>query len=270
MKQCRVIGSGGTELHVVETGNPDGQAIVFIHGLAQSWLAWRKQLESSDLQRQYRLIAYDLRGHGQSDKPDDAYGPSQIWADDLRLVMEALQVKRPLLVGWSYGTRVIGDYLSVVGDQNIAGLCFVGSVPGADVVDETWESLEPRLFEEAAEAFISGTDALVRALTHQAMSREDHVYFLGFNAIVPPRVRRQLLDRPALDVDGLQVTKPIMILHGLNDRLSLQETALRGQMRFAGAELSLFPNCGHSPFWEDAERFNCELSAFAQQLNKRL
>lgn len=269
MKQWRVTGGGGTELYAVETGNPDGQAIVFIHGLAQSWLAWRKQLESSDLQRQYRLIAYDLRGHGQSDKPDDAYRPSQIWADDLRSVMEALQVERPLLVGWSYGTRVIGDYLSVFGDGNLAGLCFVGSVPGADVVDETWESLEPRLHAEAAEVFVSVTEALVRALTHQSMSREDHAYFLGFNAMVPPRVRRQLLDRPALDADGLQVTKPIRILHGLNDRLSLPETALRGQMRFAGAELSLFPDCGHSPFWEDAERFNRELSSFAQQVRKK-
>ena len=67
MKHHTIIGGGGTRLHVVETGNPRGQAVLFIHGTSQCWLNWERQL-NSDLARDYRLIAMDLRGHGASDE----------------------------------------------------------------------------------------------------------------------------------------------------------------------------------------------------------
>src|SRR6185503_2654023 len=65
-----VVGGGGARLHVVETGNPEGRPILLIHGFSQAWLTWRRQL-FSNLGNDYRLVALDLRGHGQSDKPKD-------------------------------------------------------------------------------------------------------------------------------------------------------------------------------------------------------
>jgi len=67
-----VTGGGGARLHVVETGNADGRALIFLHGFSQSWLAWQPQM-CSDLAQDYRLVAVDLRGHGSSDKPDEGY-----------------------------------------------------------------------------------------------------------------------------------------------------------------------------------------------------
>ncbi|HMG12561.1 MAG TPA: alpha/beta hydrolase, partial [Gemmatimonadaceae bacterium] len=110
MKDHTIIGGGGTRLHVVETGNPRGQAVLFIHGTSQCWLNWERQL-SSDLSRDYRLIAMDLRGHGASDVPRDAYGDSKLWADDVDAVIRELALDRPILCGWSYGPLVILDYI---------------------------------------------------------------------------------------------------------------------------------------------------------------
>ena len=59
----QITGGGGTRLHVIETGNPRGRPIVFVHGFSQSWLAWSRQL-SSGLAKDHRLVAMDLRGHG--------------------------------------------------------------------------------------------------------------------------------------------------------------------------------------------------------------
>ena len=59
----RVLAAGGVELYAIEVGRPDAQPLVFIHGASQSHLCWRKQLES-DLASEFRLIAFDLRGHG--------------------------------------------------------------------------------------------------------------------------------------------------------------------------------------------------------------
>jgi pimeloyl-ACP methyl ester carboxylesterase len=73
MKTHRITAGGRVQLHVVETGTPRGRAILFLHGASQCWLQWSRQMESS-LARTHRLVALDLRGHGLSDKPPDAYG----------------------------------------------------------------------------------------------------------------------------------------------------------------------------------------------------
>ena len=99
---------------------PDGQPVLFLHGLSQCRLAWAKQF-ASDLANDLRLVAMDLRGHGLSDKPRDAYGDSRQWADDVHAVIDVLGLERPILVGWSYGP-VICDYLRTYGDGRLGGV----------------------------------------------------------------------------------------------------------------------------------------------------
>ncbi|EHK69160.1 arylester hydrolase [Pseudomonas psychrotolerans L19] len=83
-REWRVTAPDGVVLAVQEQGNPCGMPIVFIHGLLGSRLNWDAQLTSADLSR-FRLITYDLRGHGLSGKPSDAaaYRDGRRWADDL-------------------------------------------------------------------------------------------------------------------------------------------------------------------------------------------
>jgi pimeloyl-ACP methyl ester carboxylesterase len=125
MKTHRIAGGAGVQLHVVEAGNPDGRPILFLHGFSQSWLAWSRQLDS-ELARDHRLVAMDLRGHGLSEKPRDAYGDSRLWADDVHAVIDGLNLDRPVLSGWSYGPLVILDYVRHYGEDRIGGMHFVG------------------------------------------------------------------------------------------------------------------------------------------------
>ena len=94
-------------------GDPQGTPIIFIHGLLGSHLNWEAQLASPALQR-YRLITYDMRGHGLSGKPADAsaYSDGRRWADDLSRVIQSSGARRPVLVGWSLGGAVISNYLA--------------------------------------------------------------------------------------------------------------------------------------------------------------
>ena len=69
-REYRVTGGGGVALHVRECGNPDGAAIVFVHGWSQCDRCWDRQLEGQ-LATSFRLVAFDIRGHGMSDKPPD-------------------------------------------------------------------------------------------------------------------------------------------------------------------------------------------------------
>jgi pimeloyl-ACP methyl ester carboxylesterase len=84
----QVTGGNGVPLHVVETGIRGGKPIVFLHGFSQSWLSWRPQLYS-ELAEDYQLMALDLRGHGQSDKPQEGYSDCIQWADDVNAVSGA-------------------------------------------------------------------------------------------------------------------------------------------------------------------------------------
>src|ERR1700730_13252373 len=118
LKTYRVAGSDGTELYVQETGNPTGRPVLFIHGYSQCRLAWNKQLHS-DLARDLRLVAMALRGHGLSDKPRDAYTDSRLWADDIQAVIKALNLKQPILSGWSYGGVVICDFVLFFSEDEI-------------------------------------------------------------------------------------------------------------------------------------------------------
>src|SRR5258708_31747730 len=118
----------GTRLAVYEWGNPAGPEVLLIHGFAQCHLCFAPQFHSA-LAQHFRLVAYDQRGHGASEQPRDpaAYQGSRVWADDIAAVLDAKQLKRPVLVGWSMGGRVIRQYLMTHGDGPVAGLNFVAS-----------------------------------------------------------------------------------------------------------------------------------------------
>lgn len=94
MKCHKIFGGNGVGLNVVETGDPAGQPILFIHGFSQSWRAWSRQLRSG-LAERHRLVAMDIRGHGLSEKPCDGYSDSRLWADDVAAVIQTLSLERP-------------------------------------------------------------------------------------------------------------------------------------------------------------------------------
>ena len=121
-----VSGGGGLRLHVREWGKPDGPAILFIHGWSQNHLCWAKQYEST-LADEFRLVAYDLRGHGMSEAPlePEHYTDGTLWADDVAAIIDQLRLDRPVLVGWSYGAFVICDYLRAHGQDRVAAIDFV-------------------------------------------------------------------------------------------------------------------------------------------------
>src|ERR1700730_10808617 len=91
----------GLTVSAQEWGNPNGPEILLIHGFAQSHLSWMRQVDS-DLAKEFLIITYDLRGHGNSDKPLDKapYHDNKAWGDEVKAVMDAAGLKRRC---WSAG-----------------------------------------------------------------------------------------------------------------------------------------------------------------------
>lgn len=269
MTPTEVGAPDGTRLAVYEWGNAAGPEVVLVHGFAQSHLCFEPQYRSV-LADHFRLIAYDLRGHGASDQPHDAaaYRGSHVWADDLAAVMAAKGLRRPVLVGWSMGGRVIRQYLINYGDAAIAGVNFVASQvieeprfrgPGAP------KPLPEQLtLEEEIDMAIAFLDGCFGRKPSEGMFRRA----LGYNVRVPASVRRAIAgwSTPApLTIDALRrMTVPVLITHGRQDTVVLPAAAEMAASTIPHARLSWFDDCGHSPFVEDAARFNDELATFLE------
>jgi len=272
MKHHTITGGGGVQLHLVETGNPNGRPILFIHGFSQCWLAWSRQL-NSDLADRYRLVAMDMRGHGLSEKPRDGYGDSRLWADDLDSVIRTLKLDQPVLCGWSYGPLVILDYVRHHGEGAVGGMNFVGGISkvGSEeansVITPEFFSLVPGFFSADVEESVRSLRSLMQLCCTHELSAEHLYLMLGYNLSVPPYVRQALFSR-SVDNDDLLPTirKPVLILHGAEDTILKRAVVDQHKARLAHAQVQVMPGVGHAPFWDDAAGFNGHLRAFCERL----
>jgi pimeloyl-ACP methyl ester carboxylesterase len=89
----------GVNLRYLDTGSGD-PALVFIHGWCCDQSAWGDQIEA--FAPEHRIIAVDLRGHGDSDKPDQDYDIAG-FADDMAWLIREIGLDRPVLIGHSMG-----------------------------------------------------------------------------------------------------------------------------------------------------------------------
>jgi len=227
----------------------------------------------SDLSRDFRLIAMDLRGHGLSEKPPEVYGDMRLWAEDVHAVLHTLGLQQPVLCGWSYGGVVICDYLSVYGEDAIAGLHLIGAITSLEsetamaVVSPAFFALVPGFFSTDVEESLSALQAFLRLCTQGEFTPAEHYAWLGYNASVPPYVRQGLLSRVAVHHPLLPcLRKPVLITHGDADAIILRGAAEQHAAAIPQAQTSFCPHVGHAPFWEDAPRFNRELRAFIASL----
>ena len=113
-------------LHIDDSGG-DGRPVVLIHGWPLSALAWEPQV--SVLQAAgYRVVAYDRRGFGRSDKPESGYS-YDVLADDLQRVMDQCGLQDVTLVGFSMGGGEVARYLARHGESRLHSVVFAAAVP---------------------------------------------------------------------------------------------------------------------------------------------
>lgn len=272
MKTHSVTGGGGIKLHVVETGNPKGRPILFVHGISQCYLQWNRQLNSS-LADRYRLVALDIRGHGSSDKPKDAYGDSKLWADDVNAVIQSLDLDHPVLSGWSYGPLIMLDYVRHYGEEGIGGLQFVGGVTklgseaAMSVLTPEFLGIVPQFLSNDSETTTRGLASLLRHCFASKLSDSDFYFMLGYAVSAPPYVRQGMFSR-SFDNDDLlpKVRKPVLITHGVADAVVKASAADQHKAALPHAQVQLMPNVGHGAFWDDTPAFNDRLRAFCDSL----
>jgi pimeloyl-ACP methyl ester carboxylesterase len=107
----------GIQWHYVDEGNPDGEVILFLHGLPEGWYSWRYVLPLVD--QNYRLIAIDMKGYGRSDLQDDDYDWHTV-AGQIVDLMDSLGVEKYYVVSHDWGT-IIGSVMVSDHPEHILG-----------------------------------------------------------------------------------------------------------------------------------------------------
>jgi pimeloyl-ACP methyl ester carboxylesterase len=111
---------------------------------------------------------------------------------------------------------------------------------------------------------IAATRDFLRACFERQPDAGDFATMVGFNMVVPAAVRSHIIGRALETTEVLaELRCPVLVTHGREDLIILTAMAEFVARTVRGAALSLYDGVGHSPFWEDAPRFNAELAAFA-------
>jgi non-heme chloroperoxidase len=242
----------------------DGKAVVFIHGWSCNRHYFRKQLPV--FQDHYRVLSYDLRGHGDSDRTEYGLTLAQ-FAKDLKDLIAYRGLKDVTLIGWSMGVHIIFEYIAQYGCENLSHLVLI-DVTAKMMTDEKWtyglfdnydrkaamEYLEDiaKCWDHVAEGFVPAMFADgypmkedVEWTLAQAKKNTPHVMVNMWLAIVQ-KDYRDLLPK---------ITVPTLITYGAKKSLYCPENSQYLQEKIKNSELAAF-NGGHIHFMQDSDHFN--------------
>jgi len=265
-RRFRVRTPDGVSLAAQDWRQPSsGRDVLLIHGFSQSHLSWLKQV-SGPLAAEFRLVSYDIRGHGGSDKPLEPhyYREPERWADEVAAVIRQAGLQRPVLVFWSYAGRIALDYLTSRGDSEVSALVFVNATSKADstVLGSATPVLRAMTQDDLA-ANIDATLALLKVSTAQPLCDEELRYMLAYNMVVPPAIRANLVGRTAdYEATLRNLRVPVLALHGDRDTINLPAMADYTCATARNARKIIYPGVAHMPFWEVPEAFDRDVAHF--------
>jgi pimeloyl-ACP methyl ester carboxylesterase len=254
----RIALPDGETLAYIDMGEAPGPTVVLIHGYTDSARDWVPILPY--LSKQFRLILVDIRGHGQSSKPECCYSRLD-FAYDIKLLMDALHVQKADFVGHSLGTIIIQTFAEYW-PKRTGRLVLISSTggmpPGAQQKPPQFDfAAAIRQLKEPIEADSPFMIAWWNSPTPVdpdfiARERKDA-------AAIPLRVWLAILDQTLSDMNGyadLQRTlprlkAPTLLIWGSQDPI-IEEPARKSLIdALPNAQVKVFEGLGHNPFWEN-------------------
>ncbi len=257
----------------VEDINPSGgKTLLFLHG----WPADHKLFEyqySLLPQMGYRCIGIDLRGFGQSSKPWGGYNYNRM-SDDVRAVIDALELDQIMLCGHSTGGAIAVRYMARHEGYGVARLGLFAAAA-------------PSLIQRPYFPYGLPAQAVLEIIQDTSQNRPEMLRKFGnmiFHNFVTPNISQWILsmgmeaanwatsavantwlgeEQLFEDLDKIQV--PTLILHGYDDKVCLFPLAQAQAQQIPNATLVPLEACGHFLFYDQREKFNEDLAQFLQE-----
>ncbi len=262
-----------TALHVDDTGGP-GRPVVLIHGWPLSGESWSGQVPVLE-RAGYRVVTYDRRGFGRSDKPGRGYDYDTL-ADDLHTLLVELALHDVTLVGFSMGGGEVARYFPHFGPERLRSVVFASSVtpfllrtddnPDGPLTSDEAASMAASLTEDRSSfyngfvrAFFSvrGDLVVTEQQRHEALrlcqQADTKAALACMEAFATTDFREDLA---AVDV-------PALVLHGDSDEtVPFDGSGERTHKMLPGSRLEVLPDAPHGCNVSHAEDWNARLLEF--------
>jgi non-heme chloroperoxidase len=267
--------SDGTEIFFKDWGS--GEPIVFSHGWPLSADDWDNQMLFF-LERGYRVIAHDRRGHGRSAQTGGGHDMDH-YADDLAAVTTHLDLRNAVHVGHSTGGGEVVRYLARHGEDRVAKAVLISAVPPLMVQTEANPGGQPKSVFDDFQAQLAAN----RPDFYLAVASGP---FYGFNrpgvepveALVRNWWRQGMMGGAKAHYDGIvafsqtdftedlkQITVPVLVMHGDDDQIvPCADSAPLTAGLLRNATLKTFEGFPHGMPTTEADTINAELLAFLQ------
>lgn len=270
-----------------------GKPVIFIPGLTASRLHFQKQVPA--LAEKFRVIVYDLRGHGDSERPEHGLTMRR-FAKDLYELMDFLELTDVSLVGWSLGTQVIFEYIKQFTCKNLHKICIIDMTPRV-LKTEGWENglrglsrkfgdyipMDALLMVSAmAEDWNSYSRRVVERLFDKSLLNEKNEFnyqenfkgkedmewmYIEAQRNTPHVIINLWVALVMQDYRSLlpQISVPCLITYGEESNYYASANSEYMKENIPDSRLVSFPDCGHALHIQDPERFNRELINFLEQ-----
>lgn len=252
----------GCQLHVQSSGQ-GLKSIIMLHGIMMSGEVFKRQVDA--LSKSCRVVTVDLRGFGQSDKPESGYS-LDTYVADLKHLIDRLELVRPVIAGWSMGGLIAMAFAATF-PETASRLILIGSTPCLMQRPDWPDAIPPAAAEQLGQLFATdygaGVDAFCGMMFPETDAAEDADFIKRIMLATPPHVTFACLEnlggadlRPLLDA----IRDPVTVICGAQD-MACPPAASRFMAEKLGGTLTLIDGAGHCAFLTRPEQFNEVLRA---------
>ena len=261
------------DLYVEDTGGT-GRPVVLIHGWPLSGASWSHQVPAFAAAG-YRVVDYDRRGFGRSDKPSSGYD-YDTFAQDLHAILEALDLRDVTLVGFSMGGGEIARYFGRYGAERVRSVVFASAVP--PYLAQTDDNPDGPLDTATADGMEGGLkgdrDAFFPEFVRNFYSANGELKVTKAAVDEAVGLARQSDQKAALGAmhafattdfrdDLKRITVPTLVIHGDSDAIvPFGGSGARTAAAIAGSEVVVIAGAPHGVNVSDADEWNAAVLAF--------
>ena len=267
----------GEEVQISYKDYGQGRPVVLIHGWPLSKDMWEYQIDDL-VNVGLRVIKYDRRGFGKSDKPWDSYDYDAL-TDDLHALLEQLDLRDAVFVGFSMGGGEAVRYISRYGTDRVSKIVLVSAiVPYLGKTNDNPEGVDPAIFADMIEqikedriAFLDdfGKKFFGVGLLNKPVSTPMLEYYRGLAAVALPRATAQCVlsfGHTDFRQDMQNINLPTLVIHGDSDEIvPIKASSDRTVTLLKNATYKVYEGAPHGLFYTHRQRLNQDLIDFCKE-----
>jgi len=254
-----------------DEGPDNAPVMIFIHGFPLNKTMWNKQVEV--MIENCRVIAYDIRGFGNSDAGTEDFS-IELFVDDLLGLMDFLKIEKAMLCGLS-----MGGYIALNAIENFPKrfdalvLCDTNCIADTPEAKEnrmkTIESIRKNGLEQYANESVKNLFAPESFVTNMEKIAVVKKIIMNTSVQSISRTLYALIRRKETCTNLTNLTIPVLILVGREDKITPPEAARQMQKNIKGSKLNIIEHAGHLSNIENPYEFNIQIEKFISSVKSK-